>query len=62
MVSPETPGGGHPATMTKFGGESDISTYCAYNFPAVLQTVGSGRWGELSDTYQLRINTSKYIR
>jgi hypothetical protein len=47
MVSAET---NHTGTH-KYGGDSDVSSYCAFSFPAVLQTVGSARWGELSDTY-----------
>jgi serine/threonine-protein phosphatase 4 regulatory subunit 1 len=40
----------------KYGGDSDVSSYCAFSFPAVLQTVGSARWGELSDTYFTLVN------
>eukprot|EP01133_Synstelium_polycarpum_P008048 gene8048-9456_t len=31
--------------------DSDLVTHCAFNFPAVLYTVGSSRWAELSKTY-----------
>jgi len=31
--------------------DSDLVTHCAFNFPAVLYTVGSARWPELKDTY-----------
>jgi hypothetical protein len=39
----------------KFG-DSDAVTYCAFSFPAVLQTVGRTRWAdELSQTYFLLV-------
>ncbi|EGC28661.1 hypothetical protein DICPUDRAFT_6811, partial [Dictyostelium purpureum] len=31
--------------------DSDLVTHCAFNFPAVLYTVGASRWSELKDTY-----------
>ncbi|KAM9958409.1 hypothetical protein ACTFIW_001274 [Dictyostelium discoideum] len=31
--------------------DSDLVTHCAFNFPAVLYTVGSSRWPELKETY-----------
>eukprot|EP01125_Pyxidicula_operculata_P010092 TRINITY_DN3323_c0_g1_i1.p1 TRINITY_DN3323_c0_g1~~TRINITY_DN3323_c0_g1_i1.p1 ORF type:complete len:494 (-),score=82.36 TRINITY_DN3323_c0_g1_i1:450-1931(-) len=31
--------------------EAEHVLYCAFNFPAVLQTVGPSRWTELSSTY-----------
>ena len=48
MVSTEA---NHTGPTHKYGGDSDVSSYCAFSFPAVLQTVGNARWGELSDTY-----------
>ncbi|KAF2075935.1 hypothetical protein CYY_002738 [Polysphondylium violaceum] len=39
----------NPSTI-KFP-DSDLVTHCAFNFPAVLYTVGSARWPELKDTY-----------
>eukprot|EP01113_Clastostelium_recurvatum_P025173 TRINITY_DN3026_c0_g1_i2.p1 TRINITY_DN3026_c0_g1~~TRINITY_DN3026_c0_g1_i2.p1 ORF type:complete len:671 (+),score=193.31 TRINITY_DN3026_c0_g1_i2:151-2163(+) len=38
------------AGASKYG-DSEIVTYCAFNFPAVLVTVGSSRWPELSETF-----------
>ncbi len=32
-------------------GDGDVCMHCAYNFPAVLLTVGRDRWSELKDTY-----------
>ncbi|KYQ88712.1 protein phosphatase 4 regulatory subunit 1 [Tieghemostelium lacteum] len=31
--------------------DSDLITRCAFNFPAVLMTIGQARWNELKDTY-----------
>jgi serine/threonine-protein phosphatase 4 regulatory subunit 1 len=34
-------------------GDSDNVTYCSFNFPAVLLTLGPGGWPQLSETYSL---------
>lgn len=33
------------------GVDSDLRHYCAYSFPAVLLTIGCGRWKEVRDVY-----------
>lgn len=33
--------------------DSDNVTYCSFNFPAVLKTLGADGWAQLSDTYAL---------
>jgi len=42
----------HPS---KHGRDADIALFCAHAFPGVLQTVGGGRWAELSDLYLLLV-------
>ena len=32
-------------------GDGEVALYCAYNFPAVLYTVGISKWNLLQDTY-----------
>eukprot|EP01120_Amphizonella_sp_Union-15-10_P017402 TRINITY_DN964_c0_g1_i4.p1 TRINITY_DN964_c0_g1~~TRINITY_DN964_c0_g1_i4.p1 ORF type:complete len:787 (+),score=169.29 TRINITY_DN964_c0_g1_i4:71-2431(+) len=36
-------------------GDSDNVTFCAFNFPAVLQTIGREKWNLISDTYHLLV-------
>eukprot|EP01132_Coremiostelium_polycephalum_P004640 gene4640-5797_t len=40
--------------------DSDLITHCAYNFPAVLYTVGSVRWSELSETYHTLVSDTNW--
>jgi len=41
----------------------DHHLFCAFNFPAVLLTLGAARWSELSDTYlKLANNPQKQVR
>jgi len=35
----------------EFFGDSDVAVYCAFNFPAILQTVGKDNWNELKPLY-----------
>eukprot|EP01112_Ceratiomyxa_fruticulosa_P007078 TRINITY_DN1827_c0_g1_i1.p1 TRINITY_DN1827_c0_g1~~TRINITY_DN1827_c0_g1_i1.p1 ORF type:complete len:649 (-),score=104.29 TRINITY_DN1827_c0_g1_i1:162-2108(-) len=51
MVSDTSSSSTSGAGAGKYGGDTEIITFCAFNFPAVLFTVGSGRWSELSDSY-----------
>ena len=40
--------------------DTEISYYCAFNFPAILLTVEGKRWPELSDTYKILCKDSKF--
>lgn len=33
--------------------DTDISYFCAFNFPAVVQAVGAARWGEVSEAFRI---------
>ncbi len=37
--------------------DAELKHYCAYSFPAVLQTIGGARWGELKDLYHQLIDS-----
>ncbi|CCW69167.1 unnamed protein product [Phytomonas sp. Hart1] len=32
-------------------GDCELSEYCAYSFPAIVQAIGPGRWDEVQDAY-----------
>ena len=36
---------------TETGADTDYPEYCAFNFPAVAQTIGKERWDELEDAF-----------
>jgi len=40
--------------------ENDQILFCAYNFPAVLQTIGSERWSDIKDLYLLLIKEQQW--
>jgi len=37
--------------------DAELRYWCAYNFPAVLQTLGASRWGELKEVYHTLIQS-----
>jgi serine/threonine-protein phosphatase 4 regulatory subunit 1 len=39
-----------PNAVNKYA-DSEIITFCAFDFPAVLYTIGKERWGEVRETY-----------
>jgi serine/threonine-protein phosphatase 4 regulatory subunit 1 len=43
-----------PTAATKYG-DAEIVTYCAFDFPAVIYTVGRDRWGEVKVTYEVLV-------
>jgi len=50
------------SVQTEYG-DYDNHLFCAFNFPAVLLTIGAIRWPELSETYQkLANNQQKKVR
>jgi serine/threonine-protein phosphatase 4 regulatory subunit 1 len=38
--------------------DAELKHHCAYSFPAVLQTIGSGRWKEVRDVYHSLVQSS----
>jgi serine/threonine-protein phosphatase 4 regulatory subunit 1 len=40
-----------PTAATKYG-DAEIVNYCAFDFPAVIYTIGRDRWGEVKATYE----------
>lgn len=44
--------------------DNDIVYSCAYNFPAILDAIGSSKWSQLTQTYSklLKVNDKKIKR
>ena len=40
--------------------DNDVVYHCAYNFPAVLYTLGASSWPKLKDSYKLMVSDSRW--